>query len=261
MSVEWELAPRRPLALEEARKQGAHAVHDAEEVDLYGEAVVFGGDLVAGAGQAYAGIVDQHVKSGVPFGHGLCEFLDIGHAQQIGLVAIDAPTTRQLGKRFFHILQLRWIASVQQNLMALRDQHPRVRQHAVRLTEPGKVRVFLKLKAGNLLAGLPGRHTNDILDLIGDVYPGMEPARSVMQTSLQNANPIIHPAVTIANAARIESTGGDFLFYEEGVSDATGRLIEALGYDNDDGVVRASFVHYTSPEEVTRLIEALDQLL
>ncbi|NND54557.1 MAG: opine dehydrogenase, partial [Gammaproteobacteria bacterium] len=48
------------------------------------------------------------------------------------------------------------------------------------------------------------------------------------QTSLQNANPIIHPAVTLANAARIEGTNGDFLFYEEGVSDATGRLIEAL---------------------------------
>lgn len=45
---------------------------------------------------------------------------------------------------------------------------------------------------------------------------------------------------------------GDFYAY---------RLIEALGYDNEDGVVRASFVHYTSEDEVTRLIEALDQLL
>ena len=49
-----------------------------------------------------------------------------------------------------------------------------------------------------------------------------------MQTSLQNANPIIHPAVTLANAARIDGEGGNFLFYEQGVSDATGRLIEAL---------------------------------
>jgi cysteine desulfurase family protein (TIGR01976 family) len=39
------------------------------------------------------------------------------------------------------------------------------------------------------------------------------------------------------------------------------RLVEALGIDTDDGVVRASFVHYTSSDEVTRLIEALDQLL
>ncbi len=103
--------------------------------------------------------------------------------------------------------------------------------YAVRLTEPGKVHVFLKLKAGNLLAALPGKHTSDILELISDVYPSMEPAKSVLQTSLQNANPIIHPAVSLSNAARIEMTGGDFLFYEEGVSDSVGRLIEAL--DNE----------------------------
>ncbi len=100
--------------------------------------------------------------------------------------------------------------------------------YAVRLTAPGEIRVFLKLKAGNLLAALPGSHTADILEMIADVYGSMEPAASVMQTSLQNANPIIHPAVTLSNAARIEMTGGDFLFYEEGVSDSVGRLIEAL---------------------------------
>jgi opine dehydrogenase len=100
--------------------------------------------------------------------------------------------------------------------------------YAVRLTEPGKIRVFLKLKAGNLLAALPNTHTQEILQLIADVYPSMEPAVNVLQTSLQNANPIIHPAVTLSNAARIEMTGGDFLFYEEGVSDSVGRLIQAL---------------------------------
>jgi opine dehydrogenase len=120
--------------------------------------------------------------------------------------------------------------------LPLEDESIRVAEtstlhYAVRLTEPGKVHVFLKLKAGNLLAALPNRDTDDILRLIADVYPSMEPAKSVLQTSLQNANPIIHPAVTLANAARIESTGGDFLFYEEGVSDSTGRLIEAL--DNE----------------------------
>jgi len=117
--------------------------------------------------------------------------------------------------------------------LALEDDSVKVAEtstlhYAVRLTEPGRVRVFLKLKAGNLLAALPNKLTDDILRLIADVYPGMEAAQSVLQTSLQNANPIIHPAVTLANAARIEGTGGDFLFYEDGVSDSTGRLIEAL---------------------------------
>jgi opine dehydrogenase len=117
--------------------------------------------------------------------------------------------------------------------LALEDDAIRVAEtstlhYAVRLTEPGRIHVFLKLKAGNLLAALPGRHTEEILQLVADVYPGMEPARNVLQTSLQNANPVIHPAVTLANAARIEGTGGDFLFYEEGVSDSVGRIIEAV---------------------------------
>jgi len=39
------------------------------------------------------------------------------------------------------------------------------------------------------------------------------------------------------------------------------RLVEALGYETDDGVLRASFVHYTTPEEITRLIQTLDELI
>ena len=39
------------------------------------------------------------------------------------------------------------------------------------------------------------------------------------------------------------------------------RLIEALGIDLTEGALRASFVHYTTKDEVTRLINALDELL
>ena len=116
--------------------------------------------------------------------------------------------------------------------LAVEDESIRVAEthtlhYAVRLTEPGHVHVFLKLKAGNLLAALPGSETDSILEMISDVYPSMEPARNVIQTSLQNANPVIHPAVCLCNAARIEGEG-DFLFYEEGVSDSVGRLIESV---------------------------------
>ena len=131
---------------------------------------------------------------------------------------------------------------------AIRVAETSTLHYAVRLTKPGSVRVFLKLKAGNLLAALPGQHTDAVLRLIADVYPSMEPAKSVMQTSLQNANPIIHPAVTLANAARIEGTSGDFLFYEEGVSDATGRLIEEL--DKERIAVGASMGVTVLPDPV-----------
>jgi selenocysteine lyase/cysteine desulfurase len=39
------------------------------------------------------------------------------------------------------------------------------------------------------------------------------------------------------------------------------RLLQALGIDTADGVVRVSLVHYTSPEDVDRLIAALRPLL
>ena len=39
------------------------------------------------------------------------------------------------------------------------------------------------------------------------------------------------------------------------------RLLEALGIDPKKGALRASFVHYTSAGEVSRLIEALDTLI
>jgi opine dehydrogenase len=100
--------------------------------------------------------------------------------------------------------------------------------YAVRLTEPGHIRVFLKLAGGFFMATLPGRHTGRTLELLREVYPGLEPARNVLQTTLQNANPVIHPVATLLNAALLERTGGDFLFYEEGVTPGVGRLIEAV---------------------------------
>ncbi len=39
------------------------------------------------------------------------------------------------------------------------------------------------------------------------------------------------------------------------------RLIDALGADNNNGVVRASMVHYNSPDEVSRLIRHLDEAI
>ena len=75
---------------------------------------------------------------------------------------------------------------------------------------------------------LPAKNTVQVLDAIRDVYPHMAAAKNVLQTSLQNGNPVIHPAITLLNAALIERTGGDFFFYEDGVTPAVGRLIEAV---------------------------------
>ncbi|MEO9139924.1 MAG: NAD/NADP octopine/nopaline dehydrogenase family protein [Jatrophihabitans sp.] len=98
--------------------------------------------------------------------------------------------------------------------------------YAVRVTEPGTINVFLKLRAGLMVAATPRAGTAELQQALAEVYPGIASADSVLQTTLQNGNPVIHPAVTLLNAALIERTGGAFDFYEDGITDAVGRLIE-----------------------------------
>src|SRR4051812_15897612 len=100
--------------------------------------------------------------------------------------------------------------------------------YAVRVTGPAVINVFLKLTTGVYLAALPRAGTERLYDLVKDVWPAVEPADSVFQTTLQNGNPVIHPAVTLLNAGLLERTRGGFLFYEEGVTESVGRLIEAV---------------------------------
>src|SRR3954453_1309284 len=100
--------------------------------------------------------------------------------------------------------------------------------YAVRVTEPGVINVFLKLTTGVYLAGLPRAGTDRLYELVKEVWPAVEKAESVFQTTLQHGHPVIHPAVTLLNAGLLERTGGQFLFYEEGVTEAVGRLIEAV---------------------------------
>ena len=100
--------------------------------------------------------------------------------------------------------------------------------YAVRLLEPGKIRIFNKLKGGLFLAAVPAQNTHDVLEQVRDVYPTMSAAKNILQTSLQNGNPVIHPTITLMNVALIERTKGDFDFYHDGVTPAVGRLIEGV---------------------------------
>jgi opine dehydrogenase len=100
--------------------------------------------------------------------------------------------------------------------------------YAVRLTGPAHVTVYNRLKGGYYVAALPGTRTQAVYDLLHPVHREIEKASSVLQTTLQNGNPVIHPAVSLCNVALIERTGGDFLFYEEGVTEGVGRVIEAV---------------------------------
>ncbi|MGI6764005.1 MAG: NAD/NADP octopine/nopaline dehydrogenase family protein [Anaerovoracaceae bacterium] len=100
--------------------------------------------------------------------------------------------------------------------------------YAVRITGDAHITVYNRLKGGYFIAALPSKFNQKVHDIVSQVYTPIELAENVMQTTLQNANPIIHPAVSLCNVALIERTHGNFLFYEEGVTEGVGRIIEAL---------------------------------
>ncbi len=100
--------------------------------------------------------------------------------------------------------------------------------YAVRIIGDAKISVYNRLKGGYFIAALPTKYTKEVYDILVKVFDKIVMAENVLKTTLQNANPVIHPAVSLLNAALIERTKGDFLFYEEGVTPAVGRVMKAV---------------------------------
>ena len=99
--------------------------------------------------------------------------------------------------------------------------------YACRILAPGEVHIYHKLPDGVFLASLPASEAQGVFDAYVSVYPGTRLYKNVFQTILQNGNNVIHPAISLLNVGRIESPD-DFLFYEEGVTPAGGRLMKAV---------------------------------
>jgi opine dehydrogenase len=98
--------------------------------------------------------------------------------------------------------------------------------YATRLIEPGVVDVYLIVKT-ILFASFPSSEVDDLLVLLSGVYPQVVRAENILETSLNNGNPVTHPAPALLNAARIEA-GEDFLFYREGITPSIARINQSV---------------------------------
>lgn len=110
--------------------------------------------------------------------------------------------------------------------------------YACRVMTPGEVHIFHKLTDGVFFASLPSSKTDVAFKFFKEIYPGSKLSKNVLQTLLQNGNNVIHPAVSLLNVGRIESPE-DFFFYEEGVTPAVGKLMEAV--DKERMAIAAAF--------------------
>lgn len=66
-------------------------------------------------------------------------------------------------------------------------------------------------------------------NMIGHIIPvGLKWCSSIIEVSLLNINGIFHPPLMLMNAGWIESTGGDFGLYRDGLSPAVENVMKAL---------------------------------
>ena len=99
--------------------------------------------------------------------------------------------------------------------------------YAARVSKPGTVVIPNRVKGGYWIAALPKTATPAAHEFITTVYEKMMAANSILKTSLQNGNPLIHPTVMLCNLARVENQL-PWLFYHEGVTTSVGRIMKAL---------------------------------
>ncbi len=99
--------------------------------------------------------------------------------------------------------------------------------YASRSMNPAQTKIF-RIKNSIPVAALPAYRTPEVVKALRVAFPQFVPGDNVMKTSLDNIGAIFHPAVTVLNAARIESTNGDFDYYTEGITPAVAMILESM---------------------------------
>ncbi|MGH9809280.1 MAG: NAD/NADP octopine/nopaline dehydrogenase family protein, partial [Terriglobia bacterium] len=99
--------------------------------------------------------------------------------------------------------------------------------YITRMEGPATVGIYSYTR-NQRFAALPGRHADEMFEIVHAIYPETVKASSVIETALANMNAVFHPPGMILNAGWIQRTNGNFLFYKEGVTDAIGRVSQAV---------------------------------
>lgn len=120
-----------------------------------------------------------------------------------------------------------------------------------RMPEPGRVEIYRRTV--NLrCAAFPGKHTARLVAELQEIFPNLVPASNVLETGFSNINAIMHPAGMLGNTGWIEKSGGDFLWYREGITPSIGKWIDAVDAERM-AIVRALAM------EPTRFVDIFHQ--
>lgn len=121
--------------------------------------------------------------------------------------------------------------------------------YATRLSNPAEIRVRLEVK-WFLFAALPSRDTKALLSDFKELYPSVQPAANVLESSLNNGNPVTHTAGAILNAGRVEHSKGDFYLYREAITPSTVRVMERVDQERQALCEILGFKKVSTPERL-----------
>lgn len=111
--------------------------------------------------------------------------------------------------------------------------------YACTATKPGLVNIR-GVKNPVMLAVLPNSDYDRVDGAMKDAFcTSWKRGKSVLQTSMANANMVLHCIPMLMNAGRIEGTKGDFRFYYDGMPLSVCRSMEAV--DNERIAVAKAF--------------------
>lgn len=100
--------------------------------------------------------------------------------------------------------------------------------YATRSEHPGSVHVYA-VKSELPAAALPAGRINEFIEKMSGIFPQWTAAESVLFTSLNNLNPVVHPTMTLLNTGRIESTlGKGWNLYRDGATESVAKVMEAI---------------------------------
>ena len=98
--------------------------------------------------------------------------------------------------------------------------------YACRSPKPGHVNI-LGIKMDLILATLPMTENPRVLSICQEAFPQIAAGKNIMESSLGNANAVMHPAPTLLNTSMIESEH-EWLYYYDGITPTIGSFVEDL---------------------------------
>lgn len=80
------------------------------------------------------------------------------------------------------------------------------------------------IKKQTKFATVPSSDANRLLEVIGEDFPNLVPAKSVLETSFSGGGAILHPIPTLMNVVRMDN-GQSYDYYMEGITPSVAKLL------------------------------------